>query len=78
MTNILIVTFWISASLVIYVYIAYPLALGFLAHAFRRWHHADEGFRPTVSLLISAYNESGVISRKTGQLVVSPLPHVTI
>lgn len=58
------VLFWMSAALVAYVYIGYPLLLGVLARLTPRHHAFDESFRPAVSLLISAYNESAVIRQK--------------
>jgi cellulose synthase/poly-beta-1,6-N-acetylglucosamine synthase-like glycosyltransferase len=58
------IVFWISAGLLIYVYIGYPVVL----HFFSRWFPLREKLAPfalpRVSLLISAYNERGVISKK--------------
>jgi len=64
LNSLLQALFWISATLVGYVYLGYPLFLGILARLAPRHHRFDESFRPSVSLLISAYNESAVIRQK--------------
>jgi cellulose synthase/poly-beta-1,6-N-acetylglucosamine synthase-like glycosyltransferase len=56
--------FWLFAGVVVYVYVAYPLLLGFLAKYFPRHYCPSLNFEPTVSLLISAYNESPVMDSK--------------
>jgi cellulose synthase/poly-beta-1,6-N-acetylglucosamine synthase-like glycosyltransferase len=55
--------FWISAGFVVYVYIGYPILLWTL-QAFSRSKRREETVEPTVSLLISAYNEAAVIADK--------------
>jgi cellulose synthase/poly-beta-1,6-N-acetylglucosamine synthase-like glycosyltransferase len=59
-----LLTFWGCTLLVAYIYIGYPVLLGLLARCFPRTTHPKEGFRPPVSLLISAYNEAAVIRKK--------------
>jgi cellulose synthase/poly-beta-1,6-N-acetylglucosamine synthase-like glycosyltransferase len=56
--------FWVSAGLIAYIYIGYPLSLGMLARFAPR--QAILGSAPdlAVTLLISAYNESAVIEEK--------------
>lgn len=56
--------FWVSAATVVYVYVGYPLLLGFLAKYFPRPSDSCLKFEPSVSLLVSAYNESPVIGTK--------------
>lgn len=56
--------FWISGALVVYVYFLYPALLWLLARALGQQHSINEQFRPKVTLLISAYNERGVIAGK--------------
>jgi cellulose synthase/poly-beta-1,6-N-acetylglucosamine synthase-like glycosyltransferase len=56
--------FWVCFLLVAYVYVGYPILLGLLVRLFPRHNHPREGFRPSVSLLISAYNEAEVIRKK--------------
>lgn len=59
------IPFWIALSLMIYTYILYPLVLVVLnvARNVRRWSPV-EGFEPTVSLIIAAYNEANFIKSK--------------
>jgi cellulose synthase/poly-beta-1,6-N-acetylglucosamine synthase-like glycosyltransferase len=56
--------FWICAALLAYVYIGYPLLIGFLAILFPRPADSRGTLDQTVSLLISAYNEGPVIAAK--------------
>jgi len=55
--------FWLSAALVVYAYIGYPLLLWMLQFLFRR-PVQKAAIEPSVSLLISAYNEATVIAAK--------------
>ncbi len=55
--------FWISAVFVVYVYLGYPVVLRLLTLAIRRPVKARP-FEPSVSLLVAAYNEAGVIEAK--------------
>jgi len=50
--------------LLAYIYLGYPLLLCALARLFPRPHQMDDAFLPTVTLIISAYNEAGVIRAK--------------
>lgn len=64
MMNIALTVFWLSAALVVYVYFGYPLLL-FLVKSLtggRTVRHSDE--LPPVTLVISAFNEEGVIEKK--------------
>jgi len=56
--------FWANACLIAYIYVGYPLSLGILARFAPR--QATSGSAPdlAVTLLISAFNESGVIEEK--------------
>jgi len=57
--------FWLSFSIIFYAYIGYILSLYVLAAFCRRSdRHCTPGTLPTVSLLISAYNEEKVIEDK--------------
>lgn len=58
------VVFWVAATLLAYIYVGYPLMLGFLASVTPRKQKASQGFESSVTLLISAYNESPVIEAK--------------
>lgn len=61
MTNRLI--FWISATLILYPYVVYPVLLWFAQFAFRNPVRKNN-IEPSVSLLVAAYNESQVIAAK--------------
>src|SRR5229473_2966176 len=56
--------FWLCALLLAYVYIGYPVLIGILAHFFSQPKKFCEGVEPSVSLIISAFNESSVIAAK--------------
>lgn len=56
--------FWVSAGLLAYIYIGYPALLGLLAAIAPRQQQVSEIAEPTVTLLISAYNERPVIEAK--------------
>ncbi|WP_035496952.1 glycosyltransferase family 2 protein [Citrifermentans bremense] len=47
-----------------YLYLGYPALLCLLARLFPKAHRFDEGYTPTVTLVISAYNEVEVIRSK--------------
>src|SRR5437868_9511076 len=65
--------FWLSAALVAYAYIGYPLLLWMLQFVFRR-PVKKAGIEPSVSLLISAYNEAAVIAAKIKNSLVLDYP----
>ncbi len=56
------IVFWFSAGIILYVYVIYPLVLSLVAR--RRDTTPLLSITPRVSLLISAYNESGIIEHK--------------
>jgi cellulose synthase/poly-beta-1,6-N-acetylglucosamine synthase-like glycosyltransferase len=55
--------FWLAAAMGAYVYIGYPVLLALLAWRGKRTHRSDT-YRPTVSLVIAAYNEDRVLREK--------------
>lgn len=55
--------FWLFVGSILYVYAGYPLILAILART-RPESQADSTIVPSVTLLISAYNEQGVIAQK--------------
>jgi cellulose synthase/poly-beta-1,6-N-acetylglucosamine synthase-like glycosyltransferase len=57
------IVLWSSLAAVALTYFGYPAVL-WLARPLRRHHRTDEGLLPNVSLVISAYNEAGVIGNK--------------
>lgn len=57
--------FWSSLAIVLYSYIGYPLLLFFIKVLRRNGRYASNNdYRPTVCLLISAYNEEKVLRKK--------------
>jgi len=65
MNVILQVLFWISAALVVYVYLGYPALLLLLSRLKREPSVTRAGdFEPSVSLIIAAHNEEAVIAQK--------------
>ncbi len=67
------VLFWISVSVLFYVYIGYPALLGFLA-LFRRRPQREPGYCPSLSVLIAAYNEEASIGRKIRETLAAEYP----
>lgn len=57
------IIFWLSAALVLYTYIGYPLLLKIIL-AFYKKDRQARSYTPHVTLLISAYNEADVIEDK--------------
>jgi poly-beta-1,6-N-acetyl-D-glucosamine synthase len=54
---------WASAAVAAYIYVGFPLLLAFLQR-FARRPIARRPIEPTVSVLVAAYNEAGVIEAK--------------
>ena len=50
--------------LVVYIYAGYPLVLAFLSRFFSKEHTIDRNYLPSVTLVISAFNEADVIREK--------------
>ena len=59
----LAIVFWLSVIFVLYTYVGYPVLLAFLA-ALKPKQEYQEKFVPSVTLLITAYNEELVIAEK--------------
>ncbi len=57
------ILFWLSVFGVFYAYVGYPVLIWLLAR-FARPSQYDVSYMPSVTLLIAAYNEEGVIGRK--------------
>ena len=56
--------FWVSLLLVVYTYLLYPVLLWLLTFRKRSPRYAVPAEWPSVSLIIAAYNEAGVIQQK--------------
>lgn len=64
MTPLMIWVLLFSLFLLIYVYVFYPLAVWLLGKIYVRGVERHEGIKPSVALVICAYNEEAVIARK--------------
>lgn len=58
------VILWISIVFVLYTYFGYPVLIAILARLKKETTPGGETFAPSVTLLISAYNEEAIIARK--------------
>ncbi len=70
------ILFWISAILLIYNYLIYPLIL-FIIHYFSKNHKCQKpniDFYPNVSIIIAAHNEELVISDKLASIINGDYP----
>ncbi len=66
--------FWSLCALIAYAYVGYPLLLMALAALFGRRPRRDESHRPTVSVLIPAYNEESVMAAKLDNTLALDYP----
>lgn len=64
MTTVMLVLFWTALAMIFYVYAGYPLLLWLLGMVKRRYATPTSSVTPRLSLIISAYNEEGVIREK--------------
>ncbi|HEV3080289.1 MAG TPA: glycosyltransferase family 2 protein [Gemmataceae bacterium] len=62
------ICFWMSAALVIYTYLGYPIILSTLARTRRRGVVHTKTSLPSVSVVLAAYNERSVIGRRLEEL----------
>ena len=69
-------SFWILLFLFIHCYVLFPITLPFVSEIFKRKGRKDDNNEslPTVSILISAYNEESVIERKIQNLLELDYP----
>ncbi len=65
--------FWLAAAALFYVYVGYPVLLGFLA-LFRRRPQREPGYCPSLSVLIAAYNEEASFGRKIRETLAAEYP----
>lgn len=56
--------FWLSISILAYTFIGYPIILKCIASLRKCEISADGGFTPSVSILLSVYNEESIIKEK--------------
>ena len=70
----MIALFWVLGGLVLYAYVGYPLLIWALSLLAGRRRQPDDAHRPTVSLLIPAYNEERIIAEKIDNALAQEYP----
>src|SRR5262245_28626530 len=73
----MIFLFWFLLALIIYCYLGYPLLVFFAAKALER-PVKRASFEPSVSVIVSVYNEQGVIERRVRDLFDCDYPREKI
>lgn len=70
------IAFWVLLFLFIHCYVLFPITLPFISEIFKRKGRGEDHSEslPTVSILISAYNEEAVIERKIQNLLELDYP----
>lgn len=70
------VVFWVMLFLLVHCYLLFPMTLPFVSEIFKRRKSPEKGDveLPTVSILISAYNEEAVIERKIQNILELDYP----
>src|SRR5436853_460639 len=58
------ISFWLSAAALGYAYVGYPLLVAVVAYLRPRAVKRNEAFRPTVTVIITAYNEERDLAAK--------------
>jgi cellulose synthase/poly-beta-1,6-N-acetylglucosamine synthase-like glycosyltransferase len=66
--------FWVSAALIVYTHLGYPLALRLLLTLPRPKRPRPEGELPRVSLIVAAYDEEEVIEDKVAGMLALDYP----
>lgn len=74
MMSAAVLVFWLFAGILGYVYFLYPLIVRALAPVFGRAVRAVAGHRPTVTVLITAYNEQKSIAAKIANVLSLDYP----
>ncbi len=78
MTTIAAILFWLSAGLLVYTHLGYPLMLAFVVRmrisSKRRTHATGDTELPTVSLIVPAYDEEEVIVAKVANALALDYP----
>lgn len=70
------IAFWVLLLLIVHCYVLFPITLPFISEIFKRngSRNSGDGDLPSVSILISAYNEEAVIERKIQNLLELDYP----
>ncbi len=74
MSTAALVTFWLSVGVILYVYVGYPLLLALIALVRKPVKLADPDTWPSVTLLITAYNEQANIAAKLDNALTLDYP----
>ncbi len=74
MTQAAIAVFWLFAGILAYVYVLYPSIVRFLARFFGRPAKCLPGYQPTVTVLITVYNEEKSIAAKIANVLALDYP----
>ncbi|MBM3862213.1 MAG: glycosyltransferase family 2 protein [Verrucomicrobia bacterium] len=75
------ILFWLCGGLLVYTYGAYPLALALLVpvvRKLRRAHRTEEQHYPSVSVLLSAYNEEKHITDRLANILAQDYPNTKL
>ncbi len=63
------IIFWMSAALIVYAYVGYPVLMGLWARVAGRCVHPRTAIPRGISIVIAAYNEHGTIGRRVREFV---------
>jgi len=69
-----VVLFWVSVGLILYCYIGYPFLIIILAFFFNRPVHKKFNECPTLSVILSVWNEADVIETKLTNMLALDYP----
>jgi poly-beta-1,6-N-acetyl-D-glucosamine synthase len=72
--NVMQIVFWISISLLIYSYLFYPVFVWVLSKIIPKQRIQDHTLRPSVSMLIAAFNEEENITNKIQNFMALDYP----
>jgi cellulose synthase/poly-beta-1,6-N-acetylglucosamine synthase-like glycosyltransferase len=72
--EVLEVLFWVSAGLLVYTHIGYPLMLALLARRRRARTVTEPATQPAVSLIVAAHDEEAVIAAKVANALALDYP----
>jgi cellulose synthase/poly-beta-1,6-N-acetylglucosamine synthase-like glycosyltransferase len=71
---VLKVLFWGSLAALVWTHVLYPIAAAAAARMLMRGIRRDDGFVPTVSVIVAAWNEEAVIERRLENLLALDYP----
>lgn len=71
---ILTIIFWIAVFIIFWAMIGYPASLVILNKLFKKSNKRDDGYEPTVTIMVVAHNEEKVIGEKLQNLLDTDYP----